>query len=136
MKNTVFENWMDYVSDGKGKNFEKFLDVIAMNFVSVELRIDICECCGKITTYFDIDMGNDEILCLSAYAISKKADGEMARGIVKTNFQIYRNLLRKLFGADEVKSFNLIKEYEEYLKIIEKQMVEAFGKLPEGWEVA
>lgn len=136
MKNTVFENWMDYVSDGKGKNFEKFLDVIAMNFVSVELRTDICEGCGKVITCFDVDMGNDEILRLSAYAISKEADGEIARNIVRTNFQIYRNLLRKLFGADEVKSFNLMEEYDDYLKIIEKQMVESFGKLSEGWEVA
>lgn len=135
MKNTVYEEWLDYVSDGNGKNYAKFLDIITKNFKGFGFGTEVCECCGNVSTFFQIELADENILYLPAYGIGKSANGKLGRDIVKTNFEIYLNLLWKLFGPDKCKSFDVEKSYGKYVKRIEKLMIEAFGKLPEDWEV-
>ena len=43
MKNTVFENWMDYVSDGQAEALGKILDDMAKKLERFGLGTGICD---------------------------------------------------------------------------------------------
>ena len=44
MKNTVFENWMDYVSDGQAEEFEEVLEDMAENLERFGFGTAVCDC--------------------------------------------------------------------------------------------
>ena len=70
MKSTVFENWMDYVSDGQAEELEEVLEDIKKKVVSFALATGICKC-GDVVTFFEIELEDGQELCLPAYEIAE-----------------------------------------------------------------
>jgi len=150
MNSTVFENWMDYISEGKVKNFDEFLDAVALNFTKFGFGTEISEY-GYVSTFFEIEMVNGEELWLPAFSIHEDTDGQKARATVEANYEIYIQLLWKFYGIEAFKIFDENVSFDDYLNRIIELIEIAFGKTqdtddcetcsmclhtPEDWEVA
>jgi len=150
MKNTVFENWMDYVSDGQAGEFEEVLEDMAENFEKFIFGTGICEC-GNVVTFFKIHLEDGTEYSFPAYAIHEDTDGIDARATVEANYEIYVGLLWKLYGIEAFKDWEDNVSFASYLNEITELIEIAFGKVPdtgdcetcsmcchasESWEVA
>jgi len=132
MKSTVFENWMDYVSEGKGKNFNEFLDAVALNFTNFELGTEISEY-GYVSTFFEIEMVNGEKLWLPAFSLYEDSDLKIVVDTIEANYEIYIGLLWKFFGIEAFKRFDETVKFDAYVERITELLETAYGELPEGW---
>lgn len=130
MKNTVFENWMEYVSDADVMEFKAYLETIAKNAKGLEVQMGVCEC-GSITTVFQVKFKDGKKDSFPAYHISECTDGRTARWIVEENYEIYIQLLWNLFGVTAFKQFDKCMSYEYYLNSITKLIEKEYGKVPD-----
>lgn len=130
MKNTVFENWMDYVSDGQAEAFEEILEDMAENLEKFGFGTGICDC-GNVATFFEIHLEDGTEYCFPAYAIYEDTDGIDARDIVEANYEIYVGLLWKLYGIEAFKDWEDNVSFASYLNEITELIEIAFGKVPD-----
>lgn len=130
MKNTVFENWMDYVSDGQAEALGKILDDMAKKLERFGLGTGICDC-GNVVTSFEIQLKNGQSFSLPAYTIYEDTDGMDARDIVEANYEIYIGLLWKLYGIEAFKDLEGNASFAYYLNEITELIEIAFGKVPD-----
>ena len=130
MNSIVFENWMDYVSDGQAEELEEVLEDIKKKVVSFALATGICKC-GDVVTFFEIELEDGQELCLPAYEIDEDTDGMEARSIVEANYEIYIVLLWKLCGIKPFKEFNKCVSFDYYLNEITELIDKSFGKVPD-----
>ena len=135
MKSTVFENWMNYVSDGYGEELGKILDNMAQKLENFGLATGICDC-GNVVTSFELQLENGQELSLPAYAIYEDTDGTDARDIVEANYEIYIGLLLKLFGIEVFKDWDNKAAFAYYLNEITELIEKAFGKVPDTGDCA
>jgi len=130
MKSTVFENWMDYVSDGQAEEFEEVLEDMAENLERFGLGTGICDC-GNVVTSFEIQLEDGQSFSLPAYTIYEDTDGMDARDIVEANYEIYIVLLWKLYGIKAFKDWEENAPFAYYLNEITELIEIAYGKVPD-----
>lgn len=127
MNNTVFEKWMDYVSDGCAEDFDDFLDDVAETAKGLKSGIAVDED-GSITTLFYVKTEDGNTLCLRGYSITEYADGAEARDIVEENYEVYLQLLWKMFGIEPFKNFKTCMQFEDYMCSVADLIKSTFGK--------
>lgn len=127
MNNTVFEDWMDYVSGGCVEDFDDFLDEVAETAKGIKSGIAVDDD-GSITTLFYVDTEEGNTLCLRGYSISEYEDGVDARELAEENYEIYLQLLWKMFGIEPFKNFNTCMQFEDYMCSVADLIKSTFGK--------
>lgn len=127
MKSTVFENWMDYVSDGQVEEFEEALEDMSENLERFGFGTGICDC-GNVATFFEIHLEDGQEYSFPAYPIYEDTDGMDARDIVEANYEIYIGLLWKLYGIEAFKTFDGNVSFDDYLNRIIELIEIAYGK--------
>ena len=129
MNSTVFENWMDYISDGQAEAFEEKLDDMAENLERFGFGTGICDC-GNVATLFEIHLEDGQSFSFPACSIYEDTDGIEARNIVEMNYEIYVGLLWKLYGIEAFKDWEDNVSFAYYLNKITELIEIAFGKTP------
>lgn len=127
MNNTVFEDWMDYVSDGCAEDFDDFLDEVAETAKGLKSGIAVDKD-GSIATLFYVKTEDGNTLCLRGYSITECADGVDARDIAEENYEVYLQLLWKMFGIEPFKNFKTCMQFEDYMCSVADLIKSTFGK--------
>lgn len=127
MNNTVFEKWMDYVSDGEAEAFDEFLDEVAETAEGLTSGITIDED-GSIETLFCVKTEDGNTLCLRGYSITEYTDGEEARKIADENYEVYLRLLWKMFGTKPFKNFDTCMQFNDYVGAVADLIKTTYGK--------
>lgn len=112
----VFQDWLNNRDD-----LEEILEDIEGDVKGMSLGIGYLENEECVGTIFYIQT-DDDMIQVEGYHINPEDDAIEKRAIAEKNYEIYLNLLKRLFGLEPFKDFGNIIPYEKYMEMIQEHI--------------
>ena len=116
----VFQDWLNENDD-----LEEMLGYVDGDVNGdvngMSLRIGYLENEECIGTIFCIKTDSDKIQ-VEGYRINPEDDAIEKRAIAEKNYEVYLNLLKRLFGLEPFKDFDNIMPYKQYIEVIQEHI--------------